>query len=412
MSNKASVISADNLNSQVKLINQKIISGVHYKQVLDYVFDSLQSSIPCDRISIALLADNVLTLHWLRSNFPVNYMNVGYSAPITGSSLEKIIDSGIPRVIADLKKYSEDHPQSESTRLAILEGIMSSLTCPLLSRGVPVGVVFFSSSKPNTYSEEHVDRIKELANSLALVVEQGRLQKFFDENQYKSKMYSMVTHDLRSPIGVMLGFLEIIEEEDWYVQLASKDKEVFSILRRNCESMLGLVCDLSDMTSLNNQKLSYDFGEVNSEPFFLEAIRHAEILAGRKNIVFKHTLSKNIPNTLYLDTLRIRQVLDNLISNAVKFSLPNTAIELQVDYKNEMLEICVEDQGLGIPHDEVSKLFKEYGKTSVRPTAHESSSGLGLAIVKKIVEAHGGHVSVETEPGLGSTFKVMIKTIR
>ncbi len=400
--------SNENFNSELVKINQKIVSGLHYKQVLDYIFDSLQSFFPCDRISIALLSGKFLTLHWLRSKLPVNCINVGYSASIEESSLQHVLESNEPRIIANLKQYAKEHPRSASTKLALMEGIMSSLTCPLISRGKAIGVVFFSSVMPNTYKAEHIEKIKELTNSLALVVEQGRLQKFYEENQYKEKMYSMITHDLRSPIGVMSGFLDLINEEEWYSRLGEKDKEIFSVLRRNCDSMLQLVNDLNDSDRLRSNDLKFNFIEINLNEFLQEAIQNAKVLGGIKHIHVKSNILNHGAITARIDPLRLRQAIDNLISNAIKFSMPDTIIDFNVTLNNNSLSISVTDQGPGIPEDEISKLFKERGTTSVRPTAGETSTGLGLSIVKKIVEHHGGEVSVKTKQGVGSTFEFKI----
>lgn len=401
--------SSKGLISELTAINQKIINGLHYRQVLDYVFDSLQAYIPCDRISIALLSGEILTTHWLRSKFPVNYINVGYSASIKGSSLQHVIESKETRIIKDLRQYSEEHPKSPSTKLALSEGIMSSLTCPLISRGKAVGVVFFSSGKPGTYTAQHVEKIKELIKSLALVVEQGRLQKFYDENQYKKKLYSMITHDLRSPIGVMSGFLDLIYEEEWFSQLEDKDKEIFSVLRRNCDSMLELVNDLGD-SGIYNDQFKYNFSEVNVRNFFSDVAHNAKIMASHKHIHFNENISKEIPEVLIFDPLRLRQAIDNLISNAVKFSKEGITIELNATLDKNLLVVSITDQGPGILENEISKLFIENSKTSNKPTAGETSTGLGLSIVKKIIEQHGGKVFVKTKLGEGSTFGFSIPT--
>jgi signal transduction histidine kinase len=396
----------NDFNSELIKINQKIVSGVHYKQVLDYIFDSLQPYFPCERISIALLSEDILTAHWLRTNLPVSYMNVGFSASIKGSSLKHVIESNEPRIIEDLKKYAEDHPQSRTTKLAIMEGIMSSLTCPLISRGKAVGVIFFSSSKPHTYKQEHIEMFKALTNSLALVVEQGRLQKFYEDNQNKNKMFTMITHDLKSPIGVMSGFLDLLHEEDWYSNLDTKEKEIFSILRRNCDAMLELVNDLSESDRLRSNQLN--LVSSNLADFFRDIAQNAEITTLNKKIHLEVNIAKEVNGMARFDPLRLRQAIENLISNAVKFSKEDTTIRFNVKLHENLLNVSVKDQGPGIPENEISKLFKEHGKTSIQPTAGEQSTGWGLFIVKKIAEQHGGTVNVTTKLGSGSTFEFSI----
>jgi two-component system sensor histidine kinase/response regulator len=127
------------------------------------------------------------------------------------------------------------------------------------------------------------------------------------------------------------------------------------------------------------------------------------LLAQRKNIAVTLRIEGELP-ALSLDEGKIVQVLNNLISNATKFSQPGTSITVHVAAENAEVRITVRDQGLGIPEDERGKLFQPFGKTSVRSTGGEVSTGLGLAIVRKIVEGHGGRIWVESEVGVGSAF--------
>jgi diguanylate cyclase (GGDEF)-like protein len=100
---------------------------------------------------------------------------MGYSAPLAGSSLVAILETGRPRVLNDLEQYLREHPDSQSTRLVLSDGVRSSLTCPLAALGKRVGFVFFSSNRPGTYSERHVELLMLIAGQLSLVIEKGRL---------------------------------------------------------------------------------------------------------------------------------------------------------------------------------------------------------------------------------------------
>jgi signal transduction histidine kinase len=97
-------------------------------------------------------------------------------------------------------------------------------------------------------------------------------------------------------------------------------------------------------------------------------------------------------------------VINNLITNAIKFSAPKSRIVLRAVLSESAVAISVTDQGQGVPREEMSKMFQYFGRTNVLPTAGEKSTGLGLAIAKRMVEAHGGKIGVESEPGKGSTF--------
>ncbi len=111
-----------------------------------------------------------------------------------------------------------------------------------------------------------------------------------------------------------------------------------------------------------------------------------------------------------IDPAKINQVLNNLITNAIKFSSPESAVEVSLTKSGDDAIISVKDQGQGIPAKEIDKLFNPFQRTSVRTTGGEDSTGLGLAIVRKIVVGHKGKVWVESEVGVGSTFYVAIPT--
>jgi signal transduction histidine kinase len=134
-----------------------------------------------------------------------------------------------------------------------------------------------------------------------------------------------------------------------------------------------------------------------------------QTLAQQKQIHVSLQIESALPK-LSLDEGKIEQVLNNLISNAVKFSQPGTAVEVRAVAQDGGVLISVRDQGPGIPAAECAKLFQPFGRTSIRSTCGEHSTGLGLAISRKIVEGHGGHIWVESQVGLGSVFLFTLST--
>ena len=163
-------------NALIRL-GEKISSGLLLEEVLDQIFDSFRSIIPYDRIGCSMLEDEGRTVRavWARSLGADTKLGVGYSAPLAGSSLSQIIETGRPRILNDLEQYLREHPGSHSTRLVVYEGVRSSLTCPLVAEGKRVGFVFFSSTEPNTYSDAHVDLLMQIAGQLSFILEKGRL---------------------------------------------------------------------------------------------------------------------------------------------------------------------------------------------------------------------------------------------
>jgi signal transduction histidine kinase len=131
------------------------------------------------------------------------------------------------------------------------------------------------------------------------------------------------------------------------------------------------------------------------------------VIAGRKQITVEYHCANELP-ILQLDRKKIEQVLNNLISNAIKYSFPQSKVEIHSKCENNNLVISVSDEGQGIPQAEMDKLFKPFSRTSAKATSGESSTGLGLVIVRKIVEAHNGRVWAESRVKKGSTFYISL----
>ena len=393
-------------------INKRLTSGVAYENVLDFVFDSLDLVIPYDRIGIALVEgtgdEAQLKLKWVRSKTPVKHLTLRYVAPVKGSSLQKILETKQPRIINDLIQYSANHPESKSTKLIIQDGIRSSLTCPLRAENKQIGVVFFSSCKVNTYKDEHVKILLEIADELSLIIEHGRLQESFELHASQSQNLSMILHDLKSPLSVIQGFAEMSVDQPWFEKLDPDGKNVFGIFLRNTKYMFSLLNELSELSELKQSANYLDEQDVLMKNFCNEITNFGRILAEAKEIEFVSNISIQIPDVARFDRHKVLRVLDNLFSNAVKYSQRNSKVLFSVSCDKKHLTFAVSDQGLGIPKDEIGKLFHEFGKTSVRPTEGETSTGLGLAIAKKIVEQHEGLISVLSEVGKGSTFTFWI----
>ena len=157
-------------------ITEHINYGIMLEEILDFLYEEMQETIPYDRIGLSLIdrPSGTVVARWARSNCPMR-LNQGYGAQLKGSSLEQIIQTSRPRIINDLERYLREKPDSKSTMLVVREGMRSSLTCPLIVQGKPVGFVFFSSIERDTYSKDHVAFFQQIAGQLATIVEKGRL---------------------------------------------------------------------------------------------------------------------------------------------------------------------------------------------------------------------------------------------
>ncbi|MEO0108440.1 MAG: HAMP domain-containing sensor histidine kinase, partial [candidate division WOR-3 bacterium] len=154
-------------------------------------------------------------------------------------------------------------------------------------------------------------------------------------------------------------------------------------------------------------KVTLDLKPVVISDLVRQKVGLSGVMAARKGIHLLLDTRSDVPPTL-LDEAKVEQVIDNLVSNALKYSRPGTCVAIRVHQENGSIALSVEDQGPGIPEAELHRLFTPFSTTSVRSPTGEKSTGLGLAIVKHIVEAHGGKISVASKVGKGTTFRVVL----
>lgn len=418
----ASIEKNNQFNDHLNDITDQINAGLTLDEVMERVYENFASLIPFKRIGFSLIDPQrrVARARWARSDFPEMKIIGGYESLLAGSSLEKILETGQPRVINDLQRYLELKPGSESTRLIVEEGVRSSLTCPLVVRGKPVGFIFFSSDQPDTYQEEHIEIFQRLAKRLSVIVEKSSLvsqladQKKAIEQQneelkqlngVKNTFIGIAAHDLRNPISsIRLGMEILTETQTWQGEM---DREEFLSLYmdtvdRQTSHMLSLLDDLLDISQIESGKLSLKQESIDAAPFLEEILRPHVQAALNKNISI--SLEPRPLGRLVGDPMRLRQVLDNLVSNAVKYSPEGSCVRVwAVEYDTEW-RFYVQDQGPGVTDEDRRKLFKDFARGSARPTGGEKSTGLGLAISKRVVEAHGGKIGVDSAPEGGSIF--------
>lgn len=383
----------------------RINAGITLDEVLDHVYESFTNVIPYDRIGCALLEDGgaVLRSRWARSDTAAIKLKAGFCAPMKGSSLQGSIESGEPRILNDLERYLREHPGSKPTKLIVEEGVRSSLTCPLIVRGKPIGFLFFSSRETDTYRDAHVDVFLQIANQLSTTIEKSRLyDKLLELNESKNRFLGIAAHDLRQPLTIIIGFAGLLEE----MIARNPPQECRTAVKKisaSARGMLVLINDLLDVSAIESGKLRLDPRPIDFGAFLAETVEKYGIMAGAKSIKLEYEAVNALPG-MNVDPERIEQVLSNLISNAVKFSHSGTKITVRGERRDGEVRVSVSDQGQGIPKDDLPKLFKEFSRTRVQPTANEKSTGLGLAIIKKLVAAHGGRIWVESEEGKGSVF--------
>jgi signal transduction histidine kinase len=233
----------------------------------------------------------------------------------------------------------------------------------------------------------------------ALAEQNERLREL---DRMKDQFVSVVSHELRTPLTSMVGYLELVLEGE-AGELGEEQEQFLGIVDRNCRRLNDLVDEILFVARVDAGRFELQRESVDLSELAEAAVMSARVPAERKGVEISLSASNGLP-LLWADPTRLTQVLDNLLSNAVKFTPTGGTVSASVARRGDAAHVEVADTGVGIPHDEVERLFERFFRASTAATI--PGTGLGLSIVKAIVEAHGGTISVESEEGVGTTFCV------
>lgn len=249
---------------------------------------------------------------------------------------------------------------------------------------------------------------EELYNRVLLnleMIEQMRWEKEQAErlrelNAIKNKFLGMAAHDLRNPLGGISGLAKILLED--IECIPDQHREFVKAIHEASNMMLDMVNELLDVAVIEsgNLDLHLEYGSLGS--LVEKRVSFNTRLAERKQIILLSRIDP-VPDT-YFDAGKISQVIDNLLTNAIKFSPSHSIVQIRCVVAEDAIRVSVRDEGQGLSEEDQEKLFGAFQKLSARPTGGESSTGLGLSIARKIMEAHQGRIWAESKKGEGASF--------
>jgi two-component system sensor histidine kinase/response regulator len=255
--------------------------------------------------------------------------------------------------------------------------------------------------------KEVVARIRTHLSNQHLVEQQKHLvDQLSKANADKDRFLGMCAHDLRNPLSSIRGLAELMDEDAIGI-LTAEQREIVQTIHSASQSMLQLVNELLDVATIEAGHLKLEKLPTSVLEIVERSVHLSNIEAAKKSTRIEIVNTKGDP-IVNVDRNKMRQVVDNLISNAVKYSPRGSIITVLIHANETSAGFAVRDSGPGIPESERHKLFKDFGRLSAQPTGGEKSTGLGLAICRKIVEAHNGTIGVENMPGRGAEFFVSL----
>jgi signal transduction histidine kinase len=299
--------------------------------------------------------------------------------------------------------------QSRLRGIFLTLGYRSLMAVPLTRDDHLLGGLVVYRNSPGEFDASVIDLLKTFATQSALAIQNARLFREIEDksrqlevaSQHKSEFLANMSHELRTPLNAIIGFSEVLSER-MFGEINEKQAEYLGDILESGQHLLSLINDILDLSKIEAGRM-----ELEPTEFKLpSAIENTLILvrerAHRRGIALVRTVDE-APGMIYADERKVKQVLLNLLSNALKFTPEGGQIDVRSRVNNGATEISVTDTGVGIAPEDQEAVFEEFRQVGTASKKVEGT-GLGLAISRKFIELHGGRIWVESQVGKGSTF--------
>jgi signal transduction histidine kinase len=365
----------------------------------------LRGLVPFERTAIVLVEGDTATTMATAGRGAGEIFPPGNSDPIEGSLLERVLEG---KIVVRRDLAERDSPADEQL---LSLGLRSELVTPLLLGARPIGMLSLSRDRPDAFSEDEVELVSLLGRLVATAVqnirayeaERRRVEELARLSQLRADFVSLVSHELRSPMAAVIGAARTLQDR-WRMLTAAQRESFLALIGDETSRLAELVGDVLDTSRIEAGTFSYRFEEVDLGRVVDEAVE-AAVLA-QQEVPVVASVRGALP-AIRGDRARLRQVLGNLIENAVKYSPEGGEVRVSAAASNGAVRIAVRDAGPGIPRDQQGRIFEKFGRADVEGGS-KPGTGLGLFIARSIAEAHGGSLDVSSGTEPGSTFTLTL----
>jgi signal transduction histidine kinase/CheY-like chemotaxis protein len=295
---------------------------------------------------------------------------------------------------------------------AVRRGYRANLMVPLLRDGQAVGLLSVTRHEEGRFSDYFVTVLKTFAQQAVIALQNAQLFKDTEQarkaavaaNQHKTDFLANMSHEIRTPMNAIIGMGHLLIG----TTLTAQQHDYVNKMQQSGQHLMGIINDILDFSKVESGMLKIDESDIVLEDLMNEVVTLIAEKAAQKKLEFLIDVGADVPPNLIGDPLRLRQILTNFASNAVKFThRGEVAIVVRTEQRDDhavMLRFSVTDTGIGLTEEQVGRLFQSFQQADTSTSRKYGGTGLGLAIAKYLVELMGGEVGVSSTPDKGSTF--------
>jgi signal transduction histidine kinase len=310
--------------------------------------------------------------------------------------------------IADADAVATEYPLTPELARSI--GWRSGLFVPLLRDGIGVGCIGILRAEAGGFDTKEIALAQTFADQAVIAIQNARLFREIQDksrqleiaNQHKSEFLANMSHELRTPLNAIIGFSEVLLER-MFGELNEKQDDYLKDIFSSGKHLLSLINDILDLSKIEAGRMELDVENFDVPAALDNALTLVRERAQRHGIALSLQVAPEV-SEVRADERKFKQILLNLLTNAVKFTPDSGKVDVHAGLVDGVLQVAVADTGIGIAPEDQAAVFEEFRQVGRHYTNKQEGTGLGLTLTKRFVELHGGTLTLSSEPGKGSTF--------
>jgi signal transduction histidine kinase len=376
-------------------------SSLELDEAFDAFIREVRGLVPFDRIAIVLSEEGSAQVMAVAGVGAEQVLPPGSARPIRGTLLEEILRTGQPAYRRDMQE--PQYPEEERFREL---GLRSRFVTPLFRGARTIGMLSLVRREPNAFTDQETELVDLLGRLVASTVQNIRAyeaeRKTVEElrrlSTLRADFVSLVSHELRTPMAAVIGSAQTLQQR-WRELTADQRESFLELIAGETGRLAGLISDVLDTSRIDAGTFTFRFSEVDLGGLVRDSVAAAELSSDE--VALRAEVQEPLP-MVRGDPERLRQVLMNLLDNAIKYSPSGDEVQVRAYAEDGRVRVDVRDRGSGIAREDQRLIFEKFGRVTTgnaRP-----GTGLGLFIARSIAEAHGGSLEVASAPERGAVF--------